>query len=242
MTIYLPRSSQSFVFDTVTGLTRGHASFLSFGMVGTAWAASTGLFCLMNSLNIAYEVEDTRGVLKRAELAFCILSVIAFSFLGSFALLAVGDWLNEWLVNRMGFSALLLSLWHLGRWLLSLLLLAIGLSALDHRLPDVQRPWRWVTPGTVFAVLSWLPASLAFDLYVRYLANYVKTYGTLATFVILMVWIYILSLITLIGAEINSELWKMREEIGSSSGPRSPGRSGHLPDDFIRRQLRAHES
>lgn len=216
ITFYLPHNSQLFVFETVTGLTRGRSGFLSFGMLGTAWAASTGLLSLMNSLNAAYEVEETRNFIKRTAIAFSMVFVLAFSFLGSFALLAIGDWLNDWLITQMGFTAVLLALWHVGRWLLSLLLLATGITIVDYVLPDLERSWRWITPGTLFAVLAWLPATLGFDSYVRYLASYDKTYGTLATFVILMVWIYLMGLITLVGAEINSELWKMRRGAGPS--------------------------
>ncbi|MBI3895665.1 MAG: YihY/virulence factor BrkB family protein [Acidobacteria bacterium] len=242
ITIYLPANSQQFVFETVTGLMHGRKGFLSFGMLGTAWAASVGLLSLMNSLNVAYEVKETRNFFKRLSIAFLMLFVFSFSFLGSFALLAVGDWLNEWLVTRMGFTALLLGLWHIGRWILSLVLLAIGIAVVDHILPNLKRPWRWINPGSLFAVLAWLPVTLGFDFYVRYLASYDKTYGALATSVILMVWVYIIGLIILIGAEINSELWKMRAAAGRSPTRKPPERLEQLPQNFPHQESRAYGS
>ncbi|MBI4460943.1 MAG: YihY/virulence factor BrkB family protein [Acidobacteria bacterium] len=234
---YLPQSSQKFVFESVLGLTRGRSEFLSLGILGTVWAASVGLLNLMGALNIAYEVEETRGIFKRAATVFSMLFVIAFSFLGSFALLGTGDWLNQWLVTWLGFDAVLLGLWHVGRWLVSLLLLAIGLSAVDYMLTNVKRPWRWITPGTAFAIVAWIPATVGFDLYARYIASYDKTYGALATAVVLMVWVYIIAVLTLVGAEINSELWKMRAEAESARVRKPPGGS---EETFPERRLRAY--
>jgi len=97
-----------------------------------------------------------------------------------------------------------------GRWVLSLGLLAVGVAILDYALPNLQRPWHCFTPGTLFVVLAWAPATLGFHLYVRYFASYNRTYGALGGFAILMVGMYISSLMVLVGAEINCELSKMR--------------------------------
>jgi len=229
ITVYFPQSSQRFVFETVTGLTRGSGNFLSIGMLGTTWAASVGLLSLMNSLNAAYEVEETRNVFKRTAITLLMVFVLAGCFLGSVALLAVGDWLNDWLITQMGFTALLLALWHGGRWLVSLWLLATGIAIVDYVLPDLKRSWRWITPGTAFAVLAWLPVTLVFDLYTRYVGSYDKTYGALASLAMLMGWIYLMGLITLIGAEINSELWKMRTKPGVPQRERPEAVWGNSP-------------
>ena len=206
--VSLPQGSQRFIFVTVTGLTRGHRSFLSLGMLGTLWAASAGIMNLMGALNVAYEVKETRSFITRLGVALLMVVVLAFFFVVSFALLSVGDWADKWLADRMGM--LLLPLWHVGRWILSLVLLAIGIACVNFVLPNLRRHVRWITPGSVFVGLAWVGATQTFNLYVRYVASYDKTYGTLGAFVILMVWIYIISLIALIGAEINSEVWKMR--------------------------------
>lgn len=240
VTVYLPQDSQRMVFEAITKLMQGHGGFLSLGMIGTAWAASAGLMNLTESLNVVYEVKETRSIFKRTGIALLMLVVVAFSFVGSFVLLAAGDWMNEWLIRQLGFTAVLLGLWHAGRWVASVSLLAIGMSLVDYALPNLKRRWRWVTPGALFAGLLWLPCTLGINFYVSHVASYDKTYGTLATFVILMVWIYVLSLITLTGAEINSELWKMQAERESSPGRKPPQSWEPAPDDLAQR--RAHGS
>ena len=211
ITLNFPRESQKLILDTVSSLTHNRASFLSIGLLGTVWAASGGFMNLMCSLNAAYKVKETRSFHKRLGLAFIMLFVLTFLFLGSFGLLTVGDWLGSRLADR-GIGVLLILLWYLGRWTVALLLLAVAIAILDHALPNRKRPWSCFTPGALFFMLAWVPATLGFNFYVRHFASYNRTYGALGAFVILMVWTYITSLIALIGAEINRELHKMRAE------------------------------
>jgi len=208
----LPPGSRHLVLATVTSLMRGRQSFLSIGILGTAWAVCAGLMNQMYSLNVVYGVQETRSFWKRVGLAFVMLFVLTFLFVGSFGLLSAGDWLGIWLVNRTSPSFLVISLWFVGRWILSLVLLALAVAIVEHTLPDLQRPWRCFTPGTLFVVVAWTPATLAFNLYIRHLASYNATYGALGAFVILMLWLYITSFIVLVGAEINCELRKMRDQ------------------------------
>src|SRR5262249_50120594 len=87
ITLHLPAKSQRLIFETVNRLTRGWGGFLSLGLLGTTWAACSGLMNLMCSLNAAYEVKETRNFWKRLGLAFLILFVLNFLFVGSFGLL-----------------------------------------------------------------------------------------------------------------------------------------------------------
>jgi membrane protein len=229
ITLNLPPESQHLILDTVASLTRGRASFLSIGLLGTAWAACTGFMNLMGSLNVAYEVKEKRSFLRRVGLAFIMLFVLNFLFLGSFGLLSAGDWLGTWLVNRAGPGLPVITLWFVGRWVLSLVLLGLGVAVVDYTLPNLRRRWRCFTPGTLFIVGAWIPTTLGFDLYVSHFASYNRTYGALGAFVILMVWMYITGLIVLTGAEINSELYKMRAEARSSVVQGLPETSARIP-------------
>jgi membrane protein len=211
----LPWETRQLILQTVTGLAHGRQSFLSIGLLGTAWAACTGLMNLMCSLNTAYEVRETRSFWSRLGLAFIMLFVLTFLLVGSFGLLSAGDWFGIWLVNRAGPSFPVITLWFVGRWVVSLVLLALAVAIVYHTLPNLRRPWHCFTPGTVFVILTWAPSTLGFNLYVRNFASYNRTYGALGAFVILMVWMYITSLIVLVGAEMNCELRKMRAEAKS---------------------------
>ena len=209
----LPPGSRHLVLETVNSLMSSRHRFLSICILGTAWAVCTGLMNLMYSLNIVYGVQETRSFWKRLGLAFVMLFVLTFLFVGSFGLLSAGDWLGVWLVNRASPSFPVIMLWLVGRWVLSLVLLAVAVAVIEHALPSLRRPWRCFTPGTLFVVLVWTPVTLGFNFYIRHFASYNRTYGALGAFVILMLWMYITSFILLVGAEINSELRKVRTQV-----------------------------
>ena len=212
---YLPQESRYLVLSEVMGLTQGRVSFLSIGVLGTTWTASSGIMSLMDSLNAAYEVRETRGYFQRLGVALLCLFIFSFLILAAFGALSAGHGLGVWLGVHAG-SFHPGALWDLGRWLVSLGLVGMGAATADYLLPNRKRPWQWITPGTVFAVLASAVASVGFNLYVEYVSAYSKTYGALGAIIILMFWIYTMSLIVLVGAEVNCELEKPRSSAPSS--------------------------
>ncbi len=101
--------------------------------------------------------------------------------------------------------------WEIGRWIASLLLMVIGLDLVNYFLPNVKRRWHWLTPGTAFVVLTMVIGSASFNFYLRHFGSYPRFYGTMAGFIILMTWIYVASLILLIGAETDSVIEDTRQ-------------------------------
>jgi membrane protein len=213
--LYFPQQAQSLIFDMILHITDGRKGFFPIGILGTAWAASSGLMSLMGALNRIYEVNETRSYVRRLALAVLMVVVLALLLLSTFGLLTAGDWLDQRLAARSGVAAALV-LWRLVRWIISLVLIGVGIALLDRNMPNLRRPWRRITPGVAFIILGWLLSSVGFNLYAQHLASFNKTYGVLGVFVMLMVWIYIASIITLAGAEINSELSKMTAQIGDA--------------------------
>jgi len=210
VTLYLPESSQNFVFNTVAGLTHGRIRFLSIGVFSAAWAAAGGVFTLMSSLNVAYEVRETRNLWKRAGLALITLLIVCLLFLGSFGLLTGGHLLASWISAHITPGLPLPAFWRIGHWFVSLVLLVFGMATLHYLLPNYKQRWLWVIPGALLAVAAWVPGSIAFNFYVNHIGSYNRIYGTLGAFMVLMVWIYLISLVVLVGAEVNREIVKRR--------------------------------
>jgi membrane protein len=101
----------------------------------------------------------------------------------------------------------------------------LGLDLMNYFLPHVRKRWHWLTPGTAFVVLTMVAGSAIFNFYLRHFGSYPRFYGTMAGFIILMFWIYIASLILLIGAETDSVIERLHAREGSSSGlPERPRR------------------
>jgi membrane protein len=215
----LPADTRDTVFQAVANLTQGRKGFLSFGLLGTMWAAAGGLVSLSSALNTVYRVTETRSYAHRLLICVLMLFALAVLLLVSFGLVNVGDKVDHWLAfyGAPGTPPLLLLL-PVARWMASVVLMILSISLMDHTLPNLKRRWQWVRPGMGLMVGGWLLASLGFNWYVRHVASYNRTYGVLGAFVVLMIWIYISTLIALSGAAIDAELTELQKGARSADG------------------------
>lgn len=221
--LYLPLHTRHLVLETITALPRTENPFLTIGIVGTVWAATSGIMSLAAALNVVYNAKETRGYLRRLLLSCLILIALTAIFLVLFALLTVGGLIDLRFAIPLHLTRPLLLLWHIGRWILSFVLTALSVALIDNLLPNHGRSWRWVMPGSAFTVAAWLGADAGFNFYFTHVGNYQRTYGVLAGFIVLMIWIYVMGIMVLVGAEINSLLTNRKTRAG---GLTSSGTSG----------------
>ena len=104
--------------------------------------------------------------------------------------------------------------WNIARWPAALLFMVATVALLFYFAPDANQPFRWITPGGVVGILLWVLASVAFNLYLSSDFNtYNKTYGSIGTVIILLLYLYISSLTILFGATLNATLVRIKEEV-----------------------------
>lgn len=205
MTSLLPEEAETLITDQATRISGKANDTLSLtaliALVIALWSANGGTKALIEALGIAYDVKETRG--------FVQLNLVALAFtLGAIALvIALGVLVAAlpFLVDQLGPVGQDLIL--LMRWPVMLALLLAVLAALYYWGPD--RPdaeWSWITPGAVVAAIGLILASAGLGWYVSNFGSYDETYGSLAAVVVLMLWIWISTVMVLLGAEINAEL------------------------------------
>jgi membrane protein len=212
---YLPRDSQRLMFSTILGLAEYPTGFLSFGLITALWSASAGFVSLMESLSIAYGARDARPYWRKYGAAIGVTIVAMIFILITFGLIAFGRWGFAWFSDRTG-AWLPRGAWEAGRWAAHLLGIGLAVDFANFVLPDAKRRWHWLTPGSAFAVLALVGASAAFNLYVQRFSSYPRIYGAIGGFIILMLWIYIASLILLVGAVADSEIERSANQIGGA--------------------------
>jgi membrane protein len=210
LTHYLPAESRRRVFDAIVDLAQYHTQFFSFGLATTLWIASSGFVSLMESLSRAYGFRETRGFWKKRILAIGTTIVgVAFT-IASFVLLTFGHLLVKFLDPRLRAVVPFPIPWELARWVVTLLLILFGLDLIGYFLPNVKRPWRWLTVGNLFITVSMAALTEGFGFYLHHFGDFPRYYGTMTAFAILMTWIYVASVILLVGAEIDSALEKLQ--------------------------------
>ncbi|HEY1865850.1 MAG TPA: YihY/virulence factor BrkB family protein [Candidatus Acidoferrales bacterium] len=201
ITGYLPAESRRAIFGIILGLSHDYTGFLSFGLLATLWTASSGFVSLMESLSVVYGQRETRSYWRRRGIGICA-TIIAGSFLmGAFGLLALGHKTAVSFSTWGGAAGRFRAEWLIAHWLTTFALLYLAIRCANHFLPNIRRRWRWLTPGTVFAAIALFVASHGFNIYLRYFSNVPKVYGALAGFILLMIWIYVVNLLLLVGAE-----------------------------------------
>jgi membrane protein len=183
---------------------------LSFGMALSLWSVSAVMFALTEALNAAYGVEETRSRRKRFAFALAFGPLLALAFIAACGLMLIGSRAAGWLTGLAGFGEAWVALWGWLRFPVALFLLATVLSVVYRFVPDADRPFRFATPGAVFAAIAWPIASLGFSFYLSNFASRGLTYGSLGTAVGLLVYLYLSAVVVLLGAEINAAVYRTR--------------------------------
>jgi len=180
---------------------------LSSVTVLAVWSVSGGVRSLTKALNTVHGVVESRPTWKRLVLQVFFAVGLAVTLIIATALLLIGPWAVEWLVGLVGLDEIFISLWAWLRLPVALILLMLVVSVVYWVVPNVDQPFRLITPGAVLAVIVWVVASLAFAYYVSNFANYSVIYGSLGAAVALLLYFYISAVVLLLGAEMNALIY-----------------------------------
>ena len=213
MSRFLPPDSMGLVRRVLADvITPNRGTFLSFGILGTAWAASGGFAAAIEALNIAYDVKDDRPFWKTRPLAIALALITGFLLLLALSVMIVGPRFGEWLAARVHLSHLFVLLWPYIHWTIAIGFTVLAVEALYFLAPNVKQRFLATLPGAVLAVGCWLGLSYLLGMYFRHFAHFNKTYGTLGAAIALMTWLYWTGFAMLLGAELNAELAKISKE------------------------------
>jgi membrane protein len=194
---------RQFLVDVVSNRSGG---LLSFGVLGTLWAASNGVASVIETLNVAYDVKEGRPWWKMRVVAVGLTVALSLLVVGGTILIMFGDKLIMWLADLIGIGPQLAVVWQIVDYVLGLALLFVGIQLIYYFGPNLEQEWEWITPGAIFAVAAIILGSLVLSVYLRFAPDYSATYGSLGAVIILMLWLYLMGLVVLIGGEINSEI------------------------------------
>jgi membrane protein len=204
----VPEGAISIIGDQVQRISSQGASTLGLafvtGLAIALWSANSGVKALFDALNVAYEAEETRGFfrLNAISLLFTISGVL-LAVLG-LSLTVIIPWILDHFFFGLAFVGTII------RWLsipLAVVVALFMLAVLYRFGPAIKKPaWRWVTPGSLFAVAFLIIASAAFAFYAAHFGSYNKTYGSLGAAIGFMTWLWISFIVVMVGAELNSEV------------------------------------
>lgn len=193
---------------------------LIIGVVIALWSASGYVAAFMRAANVVYDIGEGRPAWKTLPVRLGVTTaVIILLALTAFGVLVTGS-IARTAGNAIGAGDTAMTAWNWAKWPVMVLLVSLAIALLYWAAPNVKRRFRWVSPGSLLAVLVWLLASVGFGFYVANFGSYSKTYGTFASIIVFLVWLWITNIAILFGLEFNAELERQRAIEG-----------GHPPDE-----------
>lgn len=177
---------------------------LGIGAVATLWAASLGVNGLKMGFNQIYGVESSQNFIIQRLLSMLMTFTLIIVMGAILIVFAFGRQFLEWLIPLLRLNDDWLRTFNTLRWPVTITALFVIIMFLNYFLPNVKiRMWT-VLPGTAFTVAGWLLIAQAFSLYMKYFGTRYLSYGTIGTFIAIMLWLNFSALVLLWGAVINA--------------------------------------
>ena len=184
----------------------------------TLWTASGIFISWMDGFRRAFGLAKTWGLVKERLVAFYLVFLMLAPMSFATVLVVFGSQIETWMVFHSGHELgfLILAFWGIVRWIIAMVTSVAVLQLLYHWAIPRTDPWHNALPGAGLATCLWFPATYLFGWYVRHFSTYSFIYGSLATAIALLVWMYIISVIVLIGAEFNAQIFPKTVVSGST--------------------------
>ncbi|MFD6439212.1 YihY/virulence factor BrkB family protein [Peribacillus sp. NPDC060186] len=206
---FMPAETVEVIEENIINiLSERNGGLLTLGILGTIWSASNGMNAFIHSMNIAYDVEETRNFIKARFISIILTLGLVVAFIVMLGLPVFGKVIIDLLQQVISLPEEMQSLFSLLRWVIAVVVISLVLTFLYRFAPNKSFPIKHVIPGAVTVTVLWLGISLGFSFYVSNFANYSSTYGSLGGVIILMLWLYLSGLIFVIGGEINAILYR----------------------------------
>ena len=177
------------------------------GLLAALWASSGYVAAFIRAANTIYEIDEGRPLWKTLPLRITLTLTMVLLLAASLFAVVITGGIAERIGQWLGIGQTGVLVWDIAKWPVIALLVSLAIALLYWAAPNVRHPgFRWLTPGSVLAVLVWVLASVGFGVYLANFASYNKTYGSLAGVVVFLVWLWVSNLAVLLGAEFDAEL------------------------------------
>src|SRR6476660_1083326 len=211
---FAPGQTVDTIRPVVEDLANSAAAGLTFilGLLTALWSASGYVGAFGRAMNRVYEVDEGRPFLKLRGTMLGVTVVNLLIVVVLAAMLVLSGPVAESVGHLIGLGGAFLAVWNVAKWPVMLVLVIVAIAVLYYATPNVKQPkFRWMSMGSAIALVVFLLASLAFGFYVAYSNSYNKTYGAIGGVIIALLWLWILNMSLLFGAEFDTETERGRQ-------------------------------
>ncbi|HEX9088521.1 MAG TPA: YihY/virulence factor BrkB family protein [Arthrobacter sp.] len=211
---FAPAETVDAIRQPVEQLSNSSAAGLTLvlGILTALWSASGYVGAFGRAMNRIYEIDEGRPFIKLrgTMLGVTIATVLIVLLLA--AMLVLSGPVAESVGNAIGLGGAFLVVWNIAKWPVILLLVVLAIAILYYATPNVKQPkFRWMSLGSFIALVIFLLSSLAFAFYVANFSSYNETYGTIGGVIVSLLWLWLLNMSLLFGAEFDAEMERGRQ-------------------------------
>jgi len=211
---FAPQDVTDQIAGVISGLQDNQAAGLGLvvGLLGALWSASGYVGAFSRAMNRIYGTTEGRPVWKLRPMQLLVTVVAVVLVVAALVILVVSGPVAEAIGDVVGLGSTAVTVWSIAKWPVLALIVVVVVAVLYQLTPNVRRPkWTWTSVGAVVAILVWAVASTGFGVYVSGFSDYDATYGTFATAIVFLLWLWITNLALLFGAELDAELERGRQ-------------------------------
>lgn len=206
--------AESTLEQPIQQLASSNTAGLTFviGLLGAIWSASGFVGAFARAMNRMYEVEEGRPFWKLRPVMLVITVVVLLLIVLMALLLILSGPVAEAVGNAIGLGSTALTIWNIAKWPVIVFFAVLMIAVLYYAAPNLKQPkFKWVSVGSIIALLVLALTTAAFSFYIANFGNYQRTYGAIAGVIIFLLWIWLANLSLLFGAEFDAELERGRE-------------------------------
>ena len=201
----LPTSAFELIYNVIIEvIEKQNTGLLGASLLLVVWSASSAFRAVIKGINKAYGLNENRSFIRRAFIAIICTFALAFVIMLTLIMLVFGRLIGELLASYLPFPSVVYKVWNFLRYVLVVFMMILIFASIYRYTPSKRLRWKEVIPGAIACTCGWLIVSLGFSFYINNFGNYSKIYGGLGAVIILITWLYITSMILIIGGEINS--------------------------------------
>ena len=201
----LPTSAFELIYSVIIEvIEKQNTGLLGASLLLVVWSASSAFRAVIKGINKAYGLNENRSFVKRAFIAIICTFALAFVIMLTLVMLVFGGLIGDLLASYLPFPSVVYRIWNFLRYILVIFMMILIFASIYRYTPSKRLRWREVVPGAIACTGGWFIVSLGFSFYINNFSNYSKIYGGLGAVIILITWLYLTSIILILGGEINS--------------------------------------
>lgn len=204
LSVILPKKILELTQSTVKEVSDNqYTGLLGLSILLMIWTASSAFKAIIKSVNKAYNFKENRSFIKLSIISMLGILALALIIILALTMLVFGNVIGEYIKSANQFYEIIFIIWNIFRYVFIFIIMIFIFVTIYRLSPAKKLAWKEVIPGSIFSTLGWILVSFGFSFYIDNFNNYSRFYGSLGAVFILMTWLFLISIIIILGVEIN---------------------------------------